>query len=788
MCYLNRILVSAAVALALTQLPVSHGDGQSAKGPTHRAVLVGVNVYQPQKTAALPREKAGITNEAPKKQPARAQRTGGRAAFSNLYGPVADVVAMRTLLQRKYDFTVIKTLEDQKATRAGILDAIRNDLIDDAAPGDVCLFYYAGHGSRVRNSKGGEPDGYDESLVPADSNQGALDIRDKELARLFLEALKKGVTLTAIFDSCHSGSIGRGYPSEERTRMLPYIETDVAEEPGFKDPPGRLGALILSACQDNESANEKRYNNENHGNFTWALVNVLSQPSVSVNESAERLFQRVTSYMKGEGVSHQPVLEGDQARRGGPLFGGPSNAAADGPTASLVKMHDRVIADLQGGIAMGLTKNSELRKLKGGANEKAVRLRVTEVKSLDSSEAIVIEGNAATLKPGDLFVIDLWAAPERADLKVWIPPADTREDLARAGQEVTALGKSDRVELVNDPTEHTPAYVVQYDQSGWRALMPDGASQVIGPAQALSKFASAIATHSPMFVNLPPSSEFRQALKLGAGTRRPAIEVTKSPAEANYILAGRLNGNTIEYAWLRPGVTAADKEKRNDALPIRTDWTPADADPSAAAEKLEAQAVTLSRIRGWLEIQPTSSQAFPYRLALRNTDTGQIIQEGEVQGGLSYDLVLVANDASLQLLQDQKRYVKQQRIYVFSIDNHGDSSLLFPPSGDVENVYPIDPDKPPLQQPTLIVLGKPGLIDIGPPFGLDTYIMLSSDERIPDPNVLGFTGVISKSRGNDTPLARLLEGIGSATRAPQANVPQNWSLDRMYLRSVGKPQ
>jgi len=84
-------------------------------------------------------------------------------------------------------------------------------------------------------------------LVPADSNQGALDISRQRACAALLEALKKGVTLTAIFDSCHSGSIGRGYPVEEKTRMLPYIETDVAESQGSSSRQGELGALILSA-------------------------------------------------------------------------------------------------------------------------------------------------------------------------------------------------------------------------------------------------------------------------------------------------------------------------------------------------------------------------------------------------------------------------------------------------------------------------------------------------------------------------------------------------------------
>lgn len=749
--------------------------------PVKRALLIGIGLYQPQRADEKPKDQGVVKVETGNRQPPSVARGGGRAAFSNLDGPKTDVAAMREVLTKKYGFTVIDTLEDQKASRSAILAAIKKDLVDDPASGEVCVFYYSGHGSRVRNSKGGEADGYDESMVPADSNQGAPDIRDKELARLFLEALKKGVLLTTIFDSCHSGSIGRGYPVEEKTRMLPFIEADVAEEPGFKEPPGQAGALILSASQDNEEAKERRYDGAWRGNFSWALISVLNQPSVAVNEPAERIFQRVTSFMNGEGVTHQPVLEGNQERRKGPLFGKATSKTADGPTASLVQVRDGVIAELQGGQAMGLSKGTELQKLSAGPSEKPVRLRVTEVKGLNSSEAMVIEGSAATLKQGDLFVINRWAAPERADLKVWIPPPISKTDLARAAQEVAALRKSTTVELVDDPTEQTPAYVVEHEAAGWKALMPDGRTQTLGLAPVISKFASGITNRAPMFVNLPPSTELKQAIKLGPGTSRLSIEISKGPQEANYILAGRLNGDNVEYAWVRPGVTKEDKQRGSNPLPIRTDWT-------GSAEKLEEQAVTLSRIRGWLEIQASTSQSFPYTLALRRTGTDEIIRQGDVQEGVKYDLVLVADEAALKRLQDDNQHVKQKRIYVFAIDSQGNSSLLFNRRGDVENLYPFDPDKPPLQQSKLIVLGEPGMIGMAPPFGLDTYILLTSEERIPDPYILEFQGVISRGKGSETPLAKLLQGIGTASRAPKTDVPLNWSIDRIYLRSMGKPQ
>jgi hypothetical protein len=93
-------------------------------------------------------------------------------------------------------------LTEAAATRKAILDSIRAHLLEAAKAGDVSIFYYAGHGSQMYNSKSTEADKKDETIVPADSYSGALDIRDKEFRRLFHEIVAHKITLTAMFDSC----------------------------------------------------------------------------------------------------------------------------------------------------------------------------------------------------------------------------------------------------------------------------------------------------------------------------------------------------------------------------------------------------------------------------------------------------------------------------------------------------------------------------------------------------------------------------------------------------------
>ena len=185
----NRIF---CYALALAML----ANGQYAYAETRRALLIGIDKY--------------VSGKAPSGQTGPTIMTlaaSGRGDWSDLDGAVNDVDVLQQILTARYGFKPedIRVLRNFEATRDRILSETKTWLIDAAAPGDVSFFFYAGHGSQVKNSRTEEADGLDESIVPSDANKGAPDIRDKELAGVFGGAVDKKLRLTVIFDSCHSG-------------------------------------------------------------------------------------------------------------------------------------------------------------------------------------------------------------------------------------------------------------------------------------------------------------------------------------------------------------------------------------------------------------------------------------------------------------------------------------------------------------------------------------------------------------------------------------------------------
>lgn len=100
---------------------------------------------------------------------------------------------------------------------------------------------YAGHGGQTKDLDGDEPDGYDEVIYPVDFRQHG-HITDDEMHRIMVSPLCAGVRLTAIFDSCHSGT----------ALDLPYIYSTqgILKEPNLAKEAGQgLLGVISSYSQ-----------------------------------------------------------------------------------------------------------------------------------------------------------------------------------------------------------------------------------------------------------------------------------------------------------------------------------------------------------------------------------------------------------------------------------------------------------------------------------------------------------------------------------------------------------
>lgn len=355
-----------------------------------------------------------------------------KAGWPNLFGTVNDVAALREMLLHVYGFRQqdIVVLTDKQATRAAILQKL-DELARRSGKNDVVLFYYAGHGSQVMNSRSSEPDRMDETIVPADSRAGARDIRDKELRLRFNRMLDCGAKLTVVLDACHSGS---GARSGARPRAVRPDLRDIADATDYGPKPDTRGALVLSAAQDFDEAYETVDERKtNRGVFSWALLTALRD--AEPGEPAEETFLRARARVYVERPFQQPVLAGNEAARRAPFLGVRIDRR-DGKAVVAVSRVRNGTALLQGGWANGLAPGTKLSGA-GGA-----RLTVTGVTGMARSEARV---DAGRVQPGTLVEVTTWTAPPGRKLRVW-----TRRQISEDVEVVANQADADYVLVERD--------------------------------------------------------------------------------------------------------------------------------------------------------------------------------------------------------------------------------------------------------------------------------------------------------------------------------------------------
>lgn len=674
----------------------------AAAQPARRALLIGIDDY----TAST------LPIVGPK------QHRG----WADLQGAANDVRILSEMLVLRYGFERknIVTLTNQQATREAILRSIEQHLVRPAHKGDVVFYYFAGHGAQVPNAESDEPDRRDESIVPADSRRGAGDIRDKELRPFFNRMLDRGAHLTLLLDHCHSGSGFRGLPNGSRPRGIAPAPP-IADRKSYGPRPDDRGALVLASTQDLDQAWETRGDDGlMHGAFTWAWIRAM-RDGVS-GEPAQETFLRAQALLRGETPYQAPVMLGGSAARLRPFLGPRANPHEERMVVAVERIEPNGDVILQGGWAHGLAAGSELSPIDDGRS----RLRVTRLLGLGRSVARMKSAPPPGIRSGALLEVVGWAAPLRP-LRVWAPHV-TRDVHAVARR----FAAASRAQWITDPLDVTPTHLLRPREHGWELLDRQGKSVAIANDDAAVAAIARLHPPAALFVQLP-------AAVAVAGT--DGIVVVDDPQDADYLLAGRFHHNRIEYAWIRPLI--ANSDRRASGLPQRSAW---ESEPLSLRRDL----VTLRRIHSWFSLSSPPNTEISYRLAVRDEQTRQLVRGATIIGDRVHTVVLCASEPLPAELT--RRYY-----YVFVVDSHGNSRLVFPRTGSTENRFPIG-DSPAAEIP----LGGPSAFRITRPYGIDTYFLLSTEEPLPKPSILEWDGV----------------------RARRALAETRWSIERITFESI----
>lgn len=765
-----------------------------------RAVVIGIDTYNPVGQAASRKEPAPTP---PAFNRIAASGNWKATEYPNLRGAVADAKLMKGILESQ-GFAVVP-IYDGDATADKILSTLQKELVDDAKAGDVRVIYYSGHGYVARNRASKEQDHFDQTIVPADHYLNTPDIRDKELARILYASGKKGVVVTMIADSCHSGSLSRG-PwnslglAKTASKPGPPVEVvDPGELVGGKlIDPKDVGVLFLGASQANEEALETNSEEGKHGAFTWAFRTALIADGL--NQRINLVFQEASALLKGSGFAQTPTLEGSPSRLAKGLFGQPANSV-DGIVVPVESVENGTIR-LRGGVAIGILEGTELKRVnfQGNKEPENVSVNVNRSLGLVYSEAVIV-GPIVDVKRGDLFQVVKWVRPQD-DLRVFVPGALPFDTLQKAITELGKLQGDPAITWVVDYAQGRPSHVLHWTGDQWELLNHParGEPVLLGPEIVAAKVKKVLPTGSRLLVILPPPMELLQPLTNANGNR---VTVLDSASGAAYWLHGRLGKTGLEYSWIKAdaGENSNQKTQRDltadeaakQSLPLSTYWIriAAKEDVQSAAFGLSDKALRIAKIRGWLTLSNpagTSQDSFPWRLALMDARTKQVVTSGDLTGGQRIKVCLKAPQQEIDRIRQD---TDPRWVYVFAIDQDGNGSLIYPipGHGNGGNQVPhrSGSTSPPELKPFIVLSDTEQEWDfeVSRPYGIDTYILLTTEQPL-DPGVFDFEGVQTRGgyKGTSNPLADLVLNVGM--RGFQTPVPTKWSIDRVSLRSVEK--
>jgi len=229
-----------------------------------------------------------------------------------------------TLLKQGFAENDITVLQDQNATKQGILSAF-NNLKSRISPGDIVVIHYSGHGQQIFDDGTDEADGLDEALVPYNAHskydteyKGENHLRDDEIQNIvnsFRNKLGKKGQLLMILDSCHSGNATRGAVMRGGVGALVPENWKVPSDTGKVDGSGLFETISLSndaapfVVISGASDSEPNYEYEGAGSLSYSFAKAMNELGSDI--SYRKLFSKIASTMSAIVPDQRPTIEGN---------------------------------------------------------------------------------------------------------------------------------------------------------------------------------------------------------------------------------------------------------------------------------------------------------------------------------------------------------------------------------------------------------------------------------------------------------------------------------------------
>jgi hypothetical protein len=254
---------------------------------------------------------------------------------------------MSTFLHDRYGYRredMVILTDDQshpmsQPTKANMIRAM-HWLVKDARPNDSLFVHFSGHGGRTPDLDGDEEDGFDDVIYPVDYRTTG-HIVDDDMHDIMVRPLLPGVRLTAIFDSCHSGTAldlpyvystqgmlkepnlakeaaqdlftavtayGKGDLGGVASAAIGFFKKaangDSARERTLQTKTSPADVIMFSGSKDTQTSADTFQGGEARGALSWAFIEILKQHP---QQSYLQLLNAIRAMLEGK-YSQRPQL------------------------------------------------------------------------------------------------------------------------------------------------------------------------------------------------------------------------------------------------------------------------------------------------------------------------------------------------------------------------------------------------------------------------------------------------------------------------------------------------
>ena len=204
---------------------------------------------------------------------------------NELRGCITDIKNIKNVLVKNCGWldNNIQVMTDEEQTKPTFDNITKGIswLCQSSMPGDTLMFYYSGHGAKVKDTADLD---LDEVIVPVDYSTSGL-ITDDWLYTNLVCKVPSGVTLWGFSDSCYSGTlfnlrynVSSKSTLKKKTPVTTYLKTEWTdsydlEVENAKESTGSV--CFFSGCTDQETSEDAYVKNIYQGAFTYCFLDTL---------------------------------------------------------------------------------------------------------------------------------------------------------------------------------------------------------------------------------------------------------------------------------------------------------------------------------------------------------------------------------------------------------------------------------------------------------------------------------------------------------------------------------